>query len=72
MTATTPYEGHVKMLSLGEIKAELAALTRRVENKGVSLDEFKERGDRWELNAKDRGLLAKIRGMEFLLKPRTR
>lgn len=72
MTAVSPYEGHVKMLSLGEIKAELTALTRRVEDEGVSLDEFKALGDRWELNAKDRGLLAKIRGMEFLLKPRSR
>lgn len=60
------------MLTLSQIRRELAELTRRVEDKGCTLEEFKVRGENWELDAKERGLLAKIRGLEFLLRPRTR
>lgn len=72
MTAVAPHEGQVQMLTLSQIRRELAELTRRVEDKGCTLEEFKVRGENWELDAKERGLLAKIRGLEFLLRPRTR
>lgn len=55
---------HVDMVTPREAKAEIKRLLQRV---GMSRDELERRGDAWELNADERGALADIRGLEFLL-----
>ena len=55
---------HVDMVTPREAKAEIKRLLERV---GMSRDELERRGDAWELDADERGVLADIRGLEFLL-----
>lgn len=55
---------HVDMVTPREAKAEIKRLLQRV---GMSRDELERRGDAWELDADERGVLADIRGLEFLL-----
>lgn len=55
---------HVDMVTPKEAKDEIKRLLRRV---GMSRDELERRGDAWELDADERGVLADIRGLEFLL-----
>ena len=55
---------HVDMVTPREAKAEIKRLLQRV---GMSRDELERRGDDWELDANERGVLADIRGLEFLL-----
>ena len=54
----------VDMVTAKEAKAEIKRLLQRV---GMSRDELDRRGDAWELDADERGVLADIRGLEFLL-----
>jgi len=55
---------HVDMVTPKKAKAEIERLLQRV---GMSRDELERRGDDWELDANERGVLADIRGLEFLL-----
>ncbi|MCW1959933.1 MAG: hypothetical protein KIH64_015580 [Mycobacterium sp.] len=55
---------HVDMVTPKEAKDEIKRLLQRV---GMSRDELERRGDAWELDADERGVLADIRGLEFLL-----
>lgn len=54
----------VDMVTPTEAKAEIKRLLQCV---GMSRDELERRGDAWELDAEERGVLADIRGLEFLL-----
>ncbi|MFF4026906.1 hypothetical protein ACFYY5_29060 [Nocardia elegans] len=56
----------VRTMSLDEVHAELARLTNGLAAYGLTVDEFKALGDNWQLGARDRGLLARIRHLEFL------
>ncbi|WP_054816903.1 hypothetical protein [Nocardia arizonensis] len=49
-----------------EVREELTKLIKLITDRGLSLDTFKERGARWELDARDRGILSRIRNLEFL------
>lgn len=69
MTAVLPPRGTVRTLTLPEARKELGAL---VSEAGMTLDELKRRGDAWELDAHERGLLADIRNLEFLIARATR
>ncbi|MGW5519034.1 hypothetical protein [Nocardia africana] len=53
-------------MSLDEVRAELDRLTRELNACGLTVDEFKTLGDNWKLDALDRGLLTRIRHLEFL------
>lgn len=56
-------------MSLDEVHAELARLTHALNAFGLTVDEFKALGDNWKLDARDRGLLARIRNLEYLAQP---
>ena len=55
---------HVDMVTPKQAKDEIKRLLQRV---GMSRDELERRGGAWELDADERGVLADIRGLEFLL-----
>ncbi|WP_024801208.1 hypothetical protein [Nocardia sp. BMG51109] len=65
MTATLPH--NVRTLTADDVRSELARLTAAVEARGYTLDQFKEAGERWELDADERGLLSDVCGLEFFL-----
>ncbi|MEU7630606.1 hypothetical protein AB0C34_11540 [Nocardia sp. NPDC049220] len=67
MTAVMPAAGPVRVLTLDEVRAELVRLTLEVERRSCSLAEFKERGERWELDSDDRALLTEILSLEYFL-----
>ena len=62
----------VRMMTLDEVQAEHASLVDQLTARGLTLDEFKTLGDTWQLDAGDRGLLAQIRGLEFLASSKDR
>lgn len=62
MTAVHP--DSVRTLTAEDVQRELARLIADVEARGYTLNGFKDAGERWELNAEERGLLADIRGLE--------
>lgn len=65
MTAVTgPRSAHVEMVTPAEAKAEIERLLEQV---GMTRAELERRGKAWELNADQRGALADIQGLEFLL-----
>lgn len=66
MTAVLPPAGRVELMTIAEVREELGKLTRKLQARGMTLEEFKGRGERWELDADDRGLLGRIRSLEFL------
>ena len=53
----------VRTMTVAEVREELAKL---ITARGQSLDSFKERAERWQLDARDRGLLSRFRNLEFL------
>ncbi len=55
---------HVDMVTQKEAKDEIKRLLERV---GMSRDELERHGDAWDLDAEQRGVLADIQGLEFLL-----
>lgn len=69
MTATLPPRDVVRTLTVAEARRECSDLLRSV---GISRDELEERGERWELDAAERGVLADIRSLEFLIDRATR
>lgn len=69
MTATLPPREVVRTLTVDEAREELASLLKNV---GMSREELEERGERWELDASQRGALADIRSLEFLIGRATR
>jgi hypothetical protein len=64
MTATARRNAHVHMVTKKQARQEIKALLRSV---GMSRDELERHGQAWELDAQQRGVLADIRGLEFLL-----
>ncbi|KSZ56151.1 hypothetical protein Z045_24805 [Rhodococcus pyridinivorans KG-16] len=59
----------VRTLTVDEAREELASLLK---NAGMSREELEERGEQWELDASQRGVLADIRSLEFLIGRATR
>lgn len=65
MTASTGQRNaHVHMVTPDEARLEIDRMHARI---GITRDELERRGDAWELDAPARGVLADIRGLEFLL-----
>ena len=54
----------VQMVTSKQANREIKRLLKSV---GMSRQELEVRGEAWELNADERGVLADIRGLEFLL-----
>lgn len=69
MTAVLPPRDLVRSLTVEEAKGERDDLIRQ---SGMSRDELERRGKLWELDAHERGLLADIRNLEFLINRATR
>lgn len=69
MTAVLPPRNLVRSLTVDEAKSERADLIRQ---SGMSRDELERRGELWQLDAHERGLLADIRNLEFLINRATR
>ena len=55
---------HVHVVTPGEAHEEIARLLADLK---MTRDELEERADAWGLDADERGVLADIRGLEFLL-----
>lgn len=65
MTSTTSqHKAHPRVFTVDDAQREIERLLREV---GMSHDDLVTRGDAWELDAEQRGVLADIRGLEFLL-----
>lgn len=64
MTAVLPPQGLVRSLTVADAVRERDELIAR---SGMSLDELIQRGDSWDLDATERGILADIRNLEFLI-----
>lgn len=56
-------------LTVDEAERELADLVRE---SGMTRGELEDRGKRWELNARERGILADVGSREFLVRRATR
>ncbi|MCT2061237.1 hypothetical protein [Dietzia cinnamea] len=69
MTAVLPPQDLVRSLTVGEAKREQADL---LEQAGMTRQELERKGDSWELDAHQRGILADIRSLEFLVQRATR
>lgn len=52
------------MITAEQARDEIEALLASV---GMSREELEKRGKVWDLNADERGVLADIRGLEFLI-----
>lgn len=65
MTAIAGRNTQVHMVTAKQARSEIKALLSRV---GMSRDELEQRGQAWQLDADQRGVLADIRGLEFLVK----
>lgn len=66
MTALAgPPGAHVEMVTREGAEAEIERLLREV---GMSRAELGRQGAEWELDADQRGVLADIQGLEFLIK----
>lgn len=57
-------DAHVHMVTPTEARREIQRLLKTV---NMTRDELEARGDAWDLDADERGVLADIRGLEFLL-----
>jgi hypothetical protein len=57
-------DAHVRMITAEQARDEIDALLASV---GMSREELEQRGNSWELDAQQRGVLADIRGFEFLI-----
>lgn len=65
MTATTSQrKAHARVFTVADAQREI---DRLLDKAGMSHDDLVARGDAWELDAEQRGVLADIRGLEFLL-----
>jgi hypothetical protein len=64
MTAIAGRNAHVRMVTAKQARKDIEKLLRGV---GMSRDELEQRGQAWELDAKQRGVLADVRGLEFLI-----
>ena len=62
--AITGRNAHVHMVTAKPARNEIKAL---LSNVGMSRGELERRGPAWELDAHQRGVLADIRGLEFLI-----
>ena len=65
MTAKAGRKAQVRMVTAKEARKEVKNLLSSV---GMSRRELERRGQAWELDANQRGVLADIRGLEFLIK----
>ena len=59
----------VRMVTAEQARDEIDALLAKV---GMSRNELEKRGRAWDLNASERGILADIRGLEFLIERATK
>jgi hypothetical protein len=64
VTAMAGRNAQVHMVTAKQARREIKALLSSV---GMSRDELEQRGRAWELDAEQRGVLADIRGLEFLI-----
>jgi hypothetical protein len=64
MTITATNQSVVRTLNDSEIRSEIASLLTLA---AMSRDELGRRGEKFELDASERGLLAEIEGLEWLL-----
>jgi hypothetical protein len=64
MTAIAGRKAQVRMVTTKQARRDIKTLLRGV---GLSRDELEQRGQAWELDAEQRGVLADIRGLEFLI-----
>jgi hypothetical protein len=64
MTAMARRNAQVHMVTARQARKEISALLNSVR---MSRSELERRGQAWELDADQRGVLADIRGLEFLI-----
>ena len=69
MTALLPPQGMVRSLTVADAKRERDEL---IAQSGMSLDELVRRGESWALDATERGILADIQNLEFLIERASR
>ena len=62
-------DARVRMLTKKQARAELESLLSKA---GMSREELEQRGNAWDLDADQRGILADIRGLEFLIERATK
>jgi hypothetical protein len=60
----TGRSAHVHMVTTEQARKGIKTLLNSV---GMSRDEIEQRGQAWDLDAQQRGVLADIRGLEFLI-----
>lgn len=65
MTAITGRNVQVHIVTAKQARKEIKTLLNSV---GMSRRELEHRGQAWQLDADQRGVLADIRGLEFLIK----
>ncbi|WP_157561386.1 hypothetical protein [Mycobacterium sp. E802] len=58
------HEAHVHMVTPEDARLEIERLLKSV---NVTRDELEARGEAWDLDADERGVLSDIRALEFLL-----
>jgi len=64
ISTTSQHKAQPRVFTVDDAQREIERLLREV---GMSHDDLVTRGDAWELDAEQRGVLADIRGLEFLL-----
>jgi hypothetical protein len=64
MTAIAGRKAQVRMVTAKQARKDIKTLLRGV---GMSRDELEQAGQAWQLDAQQRGVLADIRGLEFLI-----
>lgn len=64
MTAVMPSRDHLRTLTPSEARSEITELIARSH---MSRDELERRGNEWDLDADERGILSDIRSLEFLI-----
>jgi hypothetical protein len=65
MSGSKSPRAHVHMVTTEQARKGIKTLLNSV---GMSRDEIEQRGQAWDLDAQQRGVLADIRGLEFLIK----
>lgn len=69
MTEVAPPQDLVRTLTVEEAEREKIALLGKT---GMTRKELEQRAERWDLDARERGILADIRSLEFLIQCATR
>lgn len=69
MTEAVPPRDLVRTVTVEEAELEKVALLKET---GMTRTELEQRAERWQLDARERGILADIRSLEFLIQRATR